>query len=115
VVEVHLARPEQRHPGGRVGRDLDHDAEFYHWEIGYAFNAAWSPVLLLQFDSASGDEDPFDNRNDGFDTLFGERRFDFAPQRGRRTQKFVRQLLGLYTVSLRPIVARAPHFTCRRV
>lgn len=65
---------------GVTRRDLDHDAEFYHWEIGYAFDADWSPVLLLQYDSASGDEDPYDGRNDGFDTLFGERRFDFAPQ-----------------------------------
>lgn len=65
---------------GVTRRDLDHDAEFFHWEVGYAFEAAWSPVLLLQFDSASGDEDPFDGRNEGFDTLFGERRFDFAPQ-----------------------------------
>lgn len=65
---------------GITRRDLDHDAEFYHWEIGYAWDVGWSPVLLLQFDSASGDEDPFDDRNEGFDTLFGERRFDFAPQ-----------------------------------
>ena len=65
---------------GVTRRNLDHDAQFYHWEVGYAFDAAWSPVLLLQFDSASGDEDPFDDRNEGFDTLFGERRFDFAPQ-----------------------------------
>src|SRR5690606_28942400 len=62
----------------RVG--LDHEAYFYHWEFGYAFAARWSPVLLLQADHASGDEDPFDDRNDGYDTLFGERRFDFAPQ-----------------------------------
>lgn len=65
---------------GATRRDLDHEAEFYHWEVGYAFDAAWSPVLLLQYDLASGDEDPFDDRNEGFDTLFGERRFDFAPQ-----------------------------------
>lgn len=65
---------------GVTRRDLDHSALFYHWEVGYAFDAGWSPVLLLQFDSASGDEDPFDDRNEGFDTLFGERRFDFVPQ-----------------------------------
>jgi hypothetical protein len=65
---------------GVTRRDLDHDAEFYHWEFGYAFDAKWSPALLLQFDSASGDEDPFDGRNEGFDTFYGERRFDFAPQ-----------------------------------
>jgi hypothetical protein len=65
---------------GVTRRDLEHDAEFYHWEVGYAFDAKWSPALMLQFDSASGDEDPFDGRNEGFDTLYGERRFDFAPQ-----------------------------------
>lgn len=65
---------------GVTRRNLEHDAEFYHWEFGYAFDAKWSPALLLQFDSASGDQDPFDGRNEGFDTLYGERRFDFAPQ-----------------------------------
>jgi len=65
---------------GVVRRDLDHDASFYHWEFGYAFDAGWSPVLLLQYDDASGDADPFDGVNGGFDTLFGERRFDFNPQ-----------------------------------
>ena len=65
---------------GITRRDLEHDADFYHLEFGYAFEASWSPVLLFQYDGASGDEDPFDGRNDGFDTLYGERRFDFAPQ-----------------------------------
>jgi len=36
-------------------------------------------VLALQYDSASGDEDPFDGRNEGFDTLYGSRAFDFGP------------------------------------
>jgi hypothetical protein len=65
---------------GVTRQDLDHEGRFYHWEVGYSFDVRWSPVLLLQYDDASGDEDPFDDRNDGFDTLFGERRFDFAPQ-----------------------------------
>ncbi len=66
--------------GGITRRGLDHDAEFYHAEFGYAFSGKLSPVLLMQYDRASGDHDPFDNRNEGYDTLFGERRFDFNPQ-----------------------------------
>ena len=65
---------------GVTRRGLDHHAEFYHAEFGYAFSSKLSPVLLMQYDRASGDRDPFDNRNEGYDTLFGERRFDFNPQ-----------------------------------
>jgi hypothetical protein len=65
---------------GVTRRGLDHDAEFYHAEFGYAFSSKLSPVLLMQYDRASGDRDPFDGRNEGYDTLFGERRFDFTPQ-----------------------------------
>jgi hypothetical protein len=65
---------------GVTRRGLDHDAEFYHAEFGYAFSGKRSPVLLVQYDRATGDGDPFDGRNEGYDTLFGERRFDFNPQ-----------------------------------
>ena len=65
---------------GVTRRGLDHDAEFYHAELGYAFAGKRSPVLLVQYDRATGDRDPFDGRNEGYDTLFGERRFDFNPQ-----------------------------------
>jgi len=65
---------------GVTRRGLDHDAQFYHAEFGYAFASKLSPVLLMQYDRASGDRDPFDGRNEGYDTLFGERRFDFTPQ-----------------------------------
>ena len=33
----------------------------------------------MQFDFASGDDDPDDGDNNRFDTLFGARRFDFGP------------------------------------
>ena len=59
--------------------DLDHFAHFQHIEVGYTFNANWSPQLLLQYDYASGDDDPDDNDNNRFDTLYGARRFDFGP------------------------------------
>jgi hypothetical protein len=63
-----------------VRRDLDHTAYFQHLEIGYGFEGAWKPTVLLQYDYGSGDRDPFDADNELFDPLYGERRFDFAPQ-----------------------------------
>jgi hypothetical protein len=65
--------------GNTLVRNLDHDAYFHHVEIGYRFAAPMSPALALQYDLASGDEDPFDASNEGFDTLFGSRAFDFGP------------------------------------
>lgn len=60
-------------------RELDHRAYFFHAEVGYTFDSAWRPRLQLQFDHASGDEDPTDGSNERFDTLYGDRRFDFGP------------------------------------
>ena len=59
--------------------DLRHHAYFLHAEIGYGFPTPWSPTLTLQYDRASGDHDPLDERNERFNTLFGDRRFDFGP------------------------------------
>jgi len=65
--------------GGVPRFDLRHDARFTHFEVGYTFDRAWSPNITLQYDRASGDKDPLDARNDRFNTLFGDRRFDFGP------------------------------------
>ena len=54
-------------------------ASFLHFEIGYQFDAPWSPNLMFQYDRATGDEDPTDAKIDRFNTLFGARRFDFGP------------------------------------
>ena len=59
--------------------DLDHFAHFQHLEVGYSFAVRWSPRLVVQFDYASGDDNPNDDNNNRFDTLFGARRFDFGP------------------------------------
>lgn len=59
--------------------DLDHLAHFQHAEVGYSWEVPWQPRLLLQYDYASGDEDPTDGEDNRFDTLFGARRFDFGP------------------------------------
>ncbi len=60
-------------------RGLDHFAHYHHAKIGYTFAAPWSPRLVLQYDYASGDQDPFDGGNGTFDTLFGARRFEYGP------------------------------------
>jgi hypothetical protein len=68
--------------GGTVGgvprRDLDHRAHLLHAEVGYQFDTAWAPNLMVLFDDASGDEDPLDSRNERFNTLFGDRRFELT-------------------------------------
>ena len=61
------------------GPQLDHFAHFHHLQVGYRFDAPWSPRLAFQFDYASGDEDPGDGRNERFDTLFGARRGEYGP------------------------------------
>ncbi len=58
---------------------LDHRAGFVHAEIGYTFTDPLKTRISLQYDFASGDEDPTDGKNNRFDTLFGARRFDFGP------------------------------------
>lgn len=60
-------------------RDLDHFAHFHHVEFGYSFDAPCAPRWALQYDYASGDDDPDDGKNGRFDTLYGARRFDFGP------------------------------------
>ncbi len=59
--------------------NLDHRANFQHAEIGYTFASPWHPRLIIQYDHATGDDNPADTDNERFDTLFGARRFDFGP------------------------------------
>jgi hypothetical protein len=65
--------------GGVASPDLPHDAFFAHFEVGYAIDGPWATTVTFQYDRASGDRDPLDQRNDRFNTLFGDRRFDFGP------------------------------------
>jgi len=57
----------------------DHFAHFQHLDLGYTFNLPWTPRLVIHYDYASGDHKPGDSQNEGFDTLFGARRFEFGP------------------------------------
>jgi len=57
----------------------DHFAHFQHVDLGYMFNLPWTPRLLFHFDYASGDHKPNDSQDEGFDTLFGARRWEYGP------------------------------------
>ena len=64
---------------GVVHSNLEQNAYLLHLEVGYAFEAAWHPTLLAQYDYASGDKNPNDSTIERFASLFGSRRFDFGP------------------------------------
>jgi len=53
-------------------------ASFVHLRLGYSLLGKWKPHLALEFDRASGDG-PGNRTYGRFDTLFGQRRADFAP------------------------------------
>jgi hypothetical protein len=57
----------------------DHFAHFQHLDLGYMFDVPWSPRFLIHYDYASGDRKPGDSQDEGFDTLFGARRFEYMP------------------------------------
>lgn len=59
--------------------DLDHFAYFVHAQVGFTIDHPWKPRLLAQYDYASGDDDPNDDANNRFDTLFGARRWELGP------------------------------------
>lgn len=58
---------------------IDHFAYFNHLDLGYTFNLPWTPRVVFHYDYASGDRQPGDSQDGGFDTLFGSRRFEYEP------------------------------------
>ncbi len=60
-------------------RDLDVFASYLHAELGRLFALPWSPRLSLQYDYASGDDDPNDGDYGRFDGLYGPVRGDLGP------------------------------------
>lgn len=58
--------------------NLDHTAWYQHLDVGYTLDMPWSPRIALEYDYASGDDDPNDSNDQRFDTLFGARRFEFG-------------------------------------
>lgn len=59
---------------GETGAGEDVAAHNLHAEAGYTFQGAWSPRIAAQLIYASGDDDPFDAEDNGFDRLYGLRR-----------------------------------------
>lgn len=57
----------------------DHVAGFATAALGYTFDMPWQPNLTAAYFWASGDQDPNDNKNERYDTLFGARRFEYGP------------------------------------
>lgn len=55
---------------------LEHRAHFHYAALGYSFPN--SVRAVLEFDYASGDEDPYDLENGRFDSLFGVTTFEFG-------------------------------------
>ncbi len=73
-----------RHGSRRAGsaatdlRDLDVRARTVHAHLGWTFAHPWRPRIALDYDYASGDRDPNDNRFDQYERLFGSRRTDLG-------------------------------------
>lgn len=60
-------------------RDLEVESGFFHLDLGYTFSRDWSPRVGLEYDYASGDRDPGDQKYNRFDRLFGVSRAEFGP------------------------------------
>lgn len=59
-------------------RDLDVNAWTIHAHWGWTFESDWNWRVALDFDYASGDENPTDSRFDQYERLFGSRRTDLG-------------------------------------
>lgn len=59
--------------------DLDHEASMHHLSLGYTFPGSAELRVEGLFDYVTGDNDPGDENNQRFDTLFGVPRQDFGP------------------------------------
>ena len=77
--EVESVGQAGRSRRGAGTADLDHRAFFQHVSAGYTLAAPWQPRLVLEYDYASGDDDPDDGDQGRFDTLFGSRRSELGP------------------------------------
>ena len=59
--------------------DLDHEASMHHVTFGYSWAGASGLRVDGLFDYVTGDNDPTDNNNQRFDTLFGVPRPEYGP------------------------------------
>ena len=63
---------------GQLGQ-VDHFAYNPNVQVGYTFDAPWTPQFLVQYSYASGTRTPGGSQNGTFDPLFGARRWDLMP------------------------------------
>ncbi|ANM32128.1 hypothetical protein ABI59_06830 [Acidobacteria bacterium Mor1] len=59
-------------------RDVDVRAHRVHVEVGYTFGHPWSPRVALDYDRASGDDDPENGDFERWETFYGPRRRDLG-------------------------------------
>jgi len=59
--------------------DLDNRAWFLHAELEQDLPARFGASVILRFDYATGDGDPGDGEFNRFDSLFGDRSWEFGP------------------------------------
>jgi hypothetical protein len=58
-------------PNAVVGKSLEHEAYAVHLDGGYSWTKTWGvPRLGMEFNYASGDSNPRDNKHGTFDTLY---------------------------------------------
>ncbi len=58
--------------------DLDHRAFFQYAMLGYSFDNPLNLRIQFEMDYASGDNNPYDQDNERFDSLFGPTTFEFG-------------------------------------
>ncbi|MDD9894633.1 MAG: alginate export family protein, partial [Gammaproteobacteria bacterium] len=58
--------------------DLDHRAFFQYAMLGYSFDVPSNLRIQFEMDYASGDNNPYDQDNERFDSLFGPTTFEFG-------------------------------------
>ncbi len=83
-----------------------HRAYFAHADVGFTFDMPRALNLTLQYDRASGDATPGDGTNERFNTLFGERSFEFGPT--GIYGPFVRS--NIDSLGVRATLTPAPHW-----
>ncbi|MGH9496967.1 MAG: alginate export family protein [Candidatus Sulfotelmatobacter sp.] len=60
---------EMVHEGGKVA-DSDFNAWAGHWVLGHAWKSAWKPRFFTEYNYATGDNNPKDNKVQTFDVIY---------------------------------------------